>query len=280
MVTGYYPETIDELLTVLNRKEAHKIICGGSDLMVTKKIAPNMIFVNQIDALREIKEDRTIVSIGAACVYREMIHSPIIPKILQEAMKQIASPAIRNVGSIGGNICNASPAGDTLPVLYAMDAIIVKASMDIEGKICRTRVPISDFILGIRQIALAQNEAVVAIEIPKASFENMTYAQFKKLGGRETSAISKLSFAGLMRIENEKILDVRLAFGSVGVTTIRNKEAENEMLQLGVDELPNKKKEIIAMYDKLITPIDDQRSTANYRKKVCLNLLEDFLTLG
>jgi CO/xanthine dehydrogenase FAD-binding subunit len=277
MVKGYYPKSLHEALKLLTMKETHMLICGGSDIMVTKKTAPNMIFINQIENLKDIKEDNEMISIGACCVYRQILTTPSVPKILHDAINQIASPAIRNVGTMGGNICNASPAGDTLPILYAMDATIVKASINEDGTLKKTRLPIADFILGIRKIDLAQNEMVIAIEIEKKAYENMTVSYFKKVGGREASAISKLSFVGLKKIENNSIQDVRIAFGSVGITTLRSKKGEKLLLGLGLDELDTKKDEILEFYKNLINPIDDQRSTATYRKKVCLNLLEDFL---
>ncbi|WP_058484969.1 FAD binding domain-containing protein [Defluviitalea phaphyphila] len=278
MVKGYYPKTINEVLEILSMEEEHMLICGGSDLMVTKKFAQNMIFINQIEELKEIKEDSNKIYIGAGCVYKEMIDNEIIPEVLREAIKHIASPAIRNIASIGGNICNASPAGDTLPVLYAMDAIIVKAFINKDGNLYITRVPICDFILGVRKIALEKNEMVIAIEIDKESYKNMTYSYYKKVGGRKSSAISKLSFVGLMKIENNIIKDVKMAFGAVGPTALRSREGEKILIGTKISDIEEKKEAVINFYDKLIIPIDDQRSTAKYRKKACLNLLNDFIT--
>jgi len=278
MVKGYYPKTIKETLRILNTVNDHSIICGGSDLMVTKKFDSNIIFINQIEELKEIKEESNTISIGAACVYKDMINSEIIPDILKNAMVQIASPAIRNVGSIGGNICNASPAGDTLPVLYALDATIVIASITESEKIKIKRLPISEFILGVRKINLAKNEIVTAIEIDKNSYNNLTKSYYEKVGGRKASAISKLSFVGLIKVNKDIIEDIKIAFGAVGPTSVRNRDGEKLLIGTSLSELENKKKEVLDFYEQLITPIDDQRSTAVYRKKVCLNLLDDFIT--
>lgn len=279
MVEGYYPTSLPETLELLITKNNHMLVSGGTDIMVVRKSAPNMIFINKVPELKEIKVSKDTISIGAGCVYADLLHDDRIPEILRTAMSQIAAPAIRSAGTIGGNICNASPAGDTLPVLYALSAVIVKASMKEDGTIAYDRMPIEEFILGIRKIALAPEELVVSIEIEKAAYTNTSKTYYQKVGARNAQAISKLSFAGLLKVENEKITDIRIAFGSIGITVLRKAELEQEIIGLTIKEFTEKKNEIVAAYATYIKPIDDQRSTAEYRKKVCLNLLADFVTL-
>lgn len=279
MVGGYYPTSLSETLELLKTKSNHMLVSGGTDIMVVRKSAQNMIFINKVPELKEIKASVETISIGSGCVYADLLHDERIPEILRTAMSQIAAPAIRSAGTIGGNICNASPAGDTLPVLYALSAVIVKASMKEDGTIAYAKVPIAEFILGIRKIALQPEEIVVSIEIDKAAYTKATKTYYQKVGARNAQAISKLSFVGLMKVENEKIADIRISFGSIGITVLRKMELEKEITGLTIQELAEKKNEIIAAYAAYIKPIDDQRSTAEYRKKVCLNLLADFLTL-
>lgn len=277
MVKGFYPATVSEALVIRREYPDSLLVSGGSDVMVVKKTAPGVLFLNQIQEIKEVVRTEEVLRIGAGSTYAELLAKEEVPEVLKQAMRKIASPAIRNVGTVAGNICNASPAGDTLPVLYAMDAVVVKACLGDNGVVKESRVPIQEFILGIRKIALQPQEIVTAIEIPVSSFEGMTKNYYQKVGAREAEAISKLSFVGLYRVENQIITDVRIAFGSVGITVVRVPELEQKITGLHIDELKANKAAILADYDAILHPIDDQRSTAVYRKKVCMNLLDDFL---
>ena len=279
MVNAYYPKTIKEALQIRKQSSDSMVVAGGSDVMVIKKDAEDVIFSNQIEELQSISKKKDRLRIGAGTTYVNLIAHQDVPEILKKAMRKIASPAIRNIGTVAGNVCNASPAGDTLPVLYALDAMIIKASLDECGEIKETALPIQEFIQGIRKINLEKDEIVTAIELPTIAYENMTKSYHEKVGAREAEAISKLSFAGLMKFQEDILTDIRMAFGSVGITTVRRKEIEEQLVGLTKDELNQSKKDIIAQFAEILHPIDDQRSTAVYRKKVCLNLLEDFLTV-
>lgn len=269
-MVSYYPKTLLEALHLKGEHSNVKPYAGGSDLMVLHKEDDRYLFLNQLSELKVIKEEEESIFIGAGLTYSEMLESSIIPAILKEAIRGIAAPAIRNVGTMGGNICNASPAGDTLPVLYALGASVKLLSENKNPRI----LPIERFILGIRKTALADNELLEGIIIPKKNFSNVYY---KKIGARNAQAISKLSFVGLCNIEEGKIEDIRIAFGSVGVTVVRDKELENKCIGKTVSELTTNVSRVLEEYDSIIKPIDDQRSTALYRKKVCMNLLEDFI---
>ena len=272
MVNGYYPKTLSDALVIRKEHPESLLVAGGSDVMVVKKTAEHAIFLNQIAELKKVTKTENLLQIGAGATYVELLNSEEIPEVLKEAIRKIASPAIRNVGTLIGNVCNASPAGDTLPILYAFDAVVVKNSWEA-GEV---RVPINEFILGIRKVNLKPDEMVTAIEIPCSSYTNkQTY--YQKVGAREAEAISKLSFVGLCETENGVVTDLRVAFGSVGITVVRKKELEEELTGLSLSDLPEKINHVIDEYDAVLHPIDDQRSTAAYRKKVCLNLLRDFL---
>jgi len=277
MVNAFYPKTLKEALAA--RKETagkSLIVCGGSDVMVVHKTAENVIFVNQIEELQKVDFNGGVLTIGAAAVYSELLKNDLIPSILKDAMSQIASPAIRNVGTVAGNICNASPAGDTLPVLYALNARIVVSSLDDAGEISSKEIPIKDFILGIRKITLNDNEMVSAIKIDEKEYAGYS-TYYQKVGARQSEAISKASFAALGKVEASIIKDVKIAFGSVGITVARFPEYEKEIIGFTVEELKSKKDAIVEQIMSRVNPIDDQRSTADYRKTVCKNLLSDFL---
>jgi CO/xanthine dehydrogenase FAD-binding subunit len=269
-MVSYYPKTLLEALHLKGEYINVKPYAGGSDLMVLNNEGISYLFLNQLSELKEIKEEEESIFIGAGLTYSELLESSIVPTILKEAISGIAAPAIRNVGTMGGNICNASPAGDTLPVLYALGASVKLLSESNKPRI----LPIDTFILGIRKTALTDNELLEGIIIPKKNFSNVYY---KKVGARNAQAISKISFVGLCNIEEGKVEEIRIAFGSVGVTVVRDKEFEKKWIGKKVSELITNVSLVLKDYDSIIKPIDDQRSTAFYRKKVCMNLLEDFI---
>lgn len=235
------------------------------------KFNKDLLYIGNLKELKEIKESDDNLEIGAACTLSALLRSKEVPEVLKEAIRQIASPAIRNMGTIGGNICNASPAGDTLPVLYALDAKLKLTSENSSREVC-----IKDFILGPRKILLEKNEILENIIIPKAEF-NKTY--YEKVGARKASAISKLSFVGLAEIENEKIKEIRISIGSVAPKVVRIKEAEDILIGINMNDLESKMEEVKKIYSKEIVPISDQRSTATYRKAVALRLIQYFLNI-
>lgn len=276
MVEGYTPKDFKEALTLLKDKELI-IYAGGTDLMVRyknnssllPKFNSNLLFIGYIDELKSIDDTDDTIIVGAAATLSELLRNDETPEILKTAIRSIASPAIRNIATIGGNICNGSPAGDTLPILYALEAKCRITSL--RGS---REIPIEDFILGPRKIDIKKDELLEKIMIPKINFDKEVY---EKVGARKASAISKLSFVALKKISDNKIQDIRIAFGAVGPTVVKSKEIEKILIGKEINKINEVIQEVLERYSKLITPIDDQRSTAIYRKTVSLRLLEDFL---
>ena len=267
-MVGYYPVNLLEALKDVKEHEDMIIVSGGTDVMVSGKRSEHMMFLNGVEELKNICEEDGLLRIGAECTYSEMINDSRIPEILKTVMKQIASPAVRSSGTLSGNICNASPAGDSLPVLYALSAIVVSKYLNDSGEVVTEKFPIEKFILGIRKIALKKEALVTEIEIPIESYSNVSKMYYEKVGARKSEAISKLSFVGLIKTDKEKIIDARIAFGSVSIKVVRKSEIEKKIIGLTLDQLDNKKEEFIEEYSEFITPIDDQRSTnvVNLRK--------------
>lgn len=274
----YYPTTLSEALKYMKENSPMVIVSGGTDVMVAGKKGEHMIFLNQVEELKNVNKEDGILKIGAECTYAEMLNNEKIPEVLKKPMRKIASPAVRSSGTLSGNICNASPAGDSLPVLYALNAVIVTQYLNDNYEVETEKLPIEEFILGIRKIALRKEAIVTGIEIPVDNYRNISKLSYEKVGARRSEAISKLSFMGILKVDEEKIYDVRIVFGSVSIKTVRRTEIEKKMVGLTLEELDDKKGEFIKAYSEFINPIDDQRSTASYRKKVCLNLLNDFLS--
>lgn len=275
MVITYRPKSLIEALEAMVFTE-YIVFAGGTDLMVKRKqwagLLPAfdkpVIFISDLDELKQIKLEKGYIYIGAACTFASLIESPLIPDFYKQVFMQIASPAVRNIATIGGNICNSSPAGDSLPLLYAMDANLV-----IENSCRRFEMPIIDFITGPGRNILTNSELVTAIKLPILSFEKTYY---KKISPRKSNALSKISFVALANMENDIYKDIRIAFGSVAPTIIRSLDIEEEIITMSIQgDLDIK--QVIRDYETLIKPIDDQRSTAFYRKEVCKRLLLDFM---
>ena len=278
-IIAYRFDSLDQTLSQLN-KENCAIIAGGTDVMVLHKsrrgvppkIPKPIVFIDHLSELKRVYQNHKDLHIGACCTYSELLENPFIPIALKNAIKTIAAPAIRNRGTLGGNICNASPAGDTLPLLYVYNAKLLLRS--IKGD---RIVAISDFIQGVRRVQRDYNEILAEIILPSISEEG-AYVFFEKVGNRNADAIAKVGFAGYIRINGAVIEDVRFAFGAVGPTMVRSFDIEKKLLGKTIPLAGADIAQVVAAFDKIIKPIDDQRSTALYRKTVALNLLRYFLS--
>lgn len=275
MVNHYLPNNKLEALKILNEHDCY-IMAGGTDLMVQKhrsnQILPNfdkdVLYVSNLEELNYIKEDKDNIYIGASTKYVDLLNSSIIPTMLKDVIKEIASPNIRNMATLVGNIANASPAGDSLVPLYVMNAKVKLESLNSNRE-----VNVSDFILGVRKIDRKKEELITEVIIPKTKLKYM----WKKVGSRKAETISKLSFLGAYEISNGVITDLRIAFGSVATTVIRNRQIEQKYIGKDVNYLLERINEILNSYKELLKPIDDHRSSKDYRYKVSINLLEAFI---
>ncbi len=276
MVKTSIPKNLAEALSVLS-KEKYRLVAGGTDMLVQNrnratlpiKYKDNVMYIANLEELFGITEDEETIYIGACEPLEAILENDLTPKLLKETILEMASPAIRHTGTLGGNIGNASPAGDSLVPLYLLNAVI-----EVKSETETRRLRIQDFIQGVRKIDLADNELITKIIISKTEF---TKAYFKKVGPRLSDAISKLSFAGAITFDNDIILDLRFAFGAVNITVVRRPEIECLYIRKTKEELKASVNEIVEAYSKFIRPIDDQRSNKEYRKKVSINLLKSFI---
>jgi len=276
MVKSFHPGSLEEAVA-LRASEGALPFAGGTDLMVRYRYESSavpdfpapVLFLGHLKELRSIRRMDHGVSVGAAVTLSEVLESELIPAILKEAAATIAAPGIRNAATMAGNICNASPAGDTICALYALDAGVKLTSPKAERV-----VPISRFITGPGKTQLHRDELLTEIIIPdfKESFH-----YFRKVGTRRANALSKLSIAAAVRITDETVEDIRIAVGAVAPTVVRSLELEKQMQGMKRSELLGRAEDIFSAYGDMIRPIDDQRSTARYRKQVALNLLRYFL---
>ncbi|NOY23924.1 MAG: molybdopterin dehydrogenase [Acidobacteria bacterium] len=276
MVKSYHPETLEEALKIL--VETHCIpYAGGTDLMVRYRQGPGLVpnfdrpvmFIGHFPELTAISEKNGEFSIGACVPYRDIIRHPHTPEILRQACSLIGAPAIQNLGTMGGNICNASPAGDTLPPLSVLDATLTLRSVSGERK-----VSFLSFFTGPGKSILRDDELLTCIHFRLPHF---TVEGYRKVGTRKANALSKIAFAGFMLKEKDMLSDVRIALGAVAPTIVRSRELENRLIGQPVAELAELMPDLLKSYGKLIQPITDQRSDANYRKTVSLRLIKNFV---
>ncbi|MEI0699135.1 FAD binding domain-containing protein [Brachyspira intermedia] len=252
------------------------IFAGGTDLMVEHLRGSNLIakfdkpilFINDIDELKGIKEDENNIIIGALTTFDEIIKSDLTPQVLKDSASGIAGPPIRNIATIGGNICNASPSADSLPSLYAMDAILV-----LKSKNSQREVKIKDFITGVSKTILKNDEILTHIIIPKKDYK---YSFYRKIGTRKANALSKLAICALVCKENDKYR-FKISFCTLGITITRDESIEEKYIVSDVNEWKNNIKSIQEAYSSILNPRNSARSTALYRKKCALNLIEYFL---
>lgn len=277
MVKHHIPQTLKEALKVLNAYDCY-IMAGGTDLMVMKHqksgLLPNfdkdICYVSNIKELNYIREDEKGLHVGASTKLVDIEENILVPDLLKQIIGEIASPNIRNMATMAGNVANASPAGDSIVGLFLLDAQIVLESVDGERVL-----PIEEFVLGVRKINRKKNEMIKEIFIPHHDDLN-TY--WKKVGSRAAETISKVTFAGGYELDEEgKIKDLRMALGSVNITAVRRCDIEQKYIGMTVEELHNNVDNIVKEMSKHITPITDQRSTKAYRFKVATNILKDFI---
>jgi CO/xanthine dehydrogenase FAD-binding subunit len=211
-----------------------------------------------LDALRGIRLERGLLRIGALATYTDLIHSRLVCRripMLVMAAKEVGGVQVQNRGTIGGNVANASPAGDTLPVLSAASATVI-----LESAAGTRSVGFDDFYRGYRKTVRRPDEIVTAVEIPE--IDGVQW--FRKVGTRAAQAISKVVMAAV-RAEIP-----RIAIGSVAPTVVRARGAETALANGGSIE------DAVSALERDIAPIDDVRSTAAYRRRVAENLLRRF----
>lgn len=224
----YKPQSISSLLDAMEEAgEEGKIIAGGTDVVVKLRegalSSKALIDVSALKDLQFIREVEGKVQIGAGTTFSDIEEHPMFEGRLQglrEGAMEVGSPQIRNAGTIGGNICNASPAADIVPPLLALNAKVV-----LQSKQGLRRMNLEDFFLGKGKVDLAPSEFLYYIE-----FEQMNQTQglgFQKLGPRKALAISKICTGVFIDIGKDFIInDIRIANGSLGPNSLREREVE------------------------------------------------------
>jgi CO/xanthine dehydrogenase FAD-binding subunit len=270
------PTTLTEACAILaEHAEGLKIIAGGTDLMVLMNArlldAPRLLDIWRVEELRGIRDEGGSIRIGALTTYTQLIRSPLIAAhvpALVDASRTVGAIQIQNRGTIGGNIVNASPAGDTLPVLAAFDS-----ELEIVSSRGTRRVLFNEFYTGYRRTVLEADEMVLAVIVPKLKEGERAF--FQKVGTRRAQAISKVVLSARAEVAGGRIETISIGIGSVAPTVIRATDTERWLAgSLLTDELIEQARRWAA---REVMPITDLRSTEHYRRSVTGNVLAKFL---
>jgi CO/xanthine dehydrogenase FAD-binding subunit len=271
------PRSPREALRLLAEHRDALPIAGGTDLMVSWNAGAlaGRTFLD-VSLLREwgrIRKAGDAALVGALASHTDLLRHPLVRRrlpLLAEACATVGGVQIQNRGTLGGNIANASPAGDTFPPLAVYEAVVVAVSL--RG---RREIAFADVFTGPKRTRLAPGELIEAVRIPLPQ-RPPTRQVFRKVGTRAAQAISKTVAAGLLWLKRDgTVEELRFALGSVAPTVRRLRSSE--AFVRGQRLTPAVVREAVSLVARDVSPIDDIRSTAEYRLAVSRNLLLRFL---
>ena len=261
------PATIDECVALLTAQPDAKLIAGGTDVGVEANLRhhrwPLLISLEAIPELRLFAETAEQVTIGAGLSLTDLLlHWTSAPAALAQCLLPFASPTIRNRATLGGNLGNASPIGDSAPLLLAMNATVETSG--------RRRIPLHEFFTGYRKTALTPGEFITFIHIPKPFSPHL---RFFKVSKRRMDDISTLSAAFALTLDQDQCVeDARLAFGGVADRPLRALDAEQALMGQPWNLQTIAKAQ--AVLARTLHPLGDHRGSAAYRLAVAQSLLE------
>lgn len=259
------PETTAEALDTLAAHPGARVLAGGTDLMVEvnggRSRPSDVVALRRVAELRGWTRSDDSVVLRAGLTYREMAQpalADLVPALAQAA-RTVGSPQIRNAGTIGGNLATASPAGDTLPVLAALDARVT-----VRGRNGARTLALDELVTGPKRSQLAADELVTEVRVPVARGPQ----EFLKVGTRNAMVISVCNVALVVDREARR---VGCGLGAVGPVVIRPRDAEAWLAERvdwesGRPDGPGVAEEFGARVAAAASPIDDHRSTAEYRR--------------
>jgi len=276
-MTVLRPRDAAEAVSLCAEHPSARPLAGGTDYMVLWNMGglngQSVLDLSGVQGWRGIRKTVTGLSIGALATHAELRDDPAVRRefpLLAQAASVVGAEQIQNRGTLGGNIANASPAGDTFPALAVYEATVVAVSRKGQRSI-----PFCEVFAGVKKTNLEPGELISSIELPYLS--RRPYRQlYRKVGTRAAMSISKTVAAGLLWLAPERsVRELRFALGSMAPTVRRLKAAEE--LVKGKRLSPEVAAEACESMRKDVSPIDDVRSTAQYRLHVSQNLLSDFL---
>ncbi len=272
MANVFLPVSLKEVFDILSGEPEAVLYAGGTDLFIRFPLGKGdkrpLVCLDTIDELKGVADLGNEVRIGACTTHSVLAADRLIGEhfsLLARAARHIGAPAVRNMGTIGGNICTASPAGDTLPPLYIYDA---EVELWRAGR--KRRLPLSGFITGPGQTVRESGEVLAAVYIRKD--HGYTICHFEKVGQRKAMTISIASFAFAAGFsEDGSIEEARCAFGSVAPTVRRMEAVDKCLTGRYVDK--EALRQAAALVRDGVSPISDVRGSKEYRKTVAGNLV-------
>jgi CO/xanthine dehydrogenase FAD-binding subunit len=272
MTEVFLPHTLDDLWEILEKESSPAIYAGGTDLLVKLREGmsspPALVCIERIEELRGVREQDGEVFVGACTTHSQIEEDPVINDrfpVLTKSVRVLASPPIRHMGTLGGNIVTASPAGDTLPALH-----VLGAEVEIRSREDSKRIPVRDFIQGPGAVNLNTGEVVYGVWLKENPSWNVHH--YEKLGRRKAQACAVASMAALVDLSQEGTINaIRLAWGSVGPTVTLAPDVETALIgrALCLDVLQSMRPQV----ERAVSPIDDIRASASYRRVVAGALL-------
>ncbi|SAL18898.1 FAD-binding molybdopterin dehydrogenase [Caballeronia telluris] len=270
--TFHAPATLAEFARLRAAHPNARILAGSTDLglWVTKQFRDlgDVLFIGNVDELKTIAHDAQSLTIGAAASLEDAYAALAAdyPE-LAELWTRFASLPIRNAGTLGGNVANGSPIGDSMPALIALDAQVVLQHAD------KTRtLPLDAFYLGYQKTALAAGEFVAAIRVPRPSAD-LRFRTYK-VSKRYDQDISAVCAAFAVRLSGSRVTGARIAFGGMAATPKRAPAAEAALIDREWGEASVR--EAMAALDADFQPLTDMRASSAYRSKVARNVLWRF----
>ena len=268
MVNGYKPTTLQEAVEIKSRTDAIPY-AGGTDLMVKNIPGAVYLFLNDIDELKQITQDDEYIRIGAAVTFTQALADDLIPPLMKEAISRIAAPAIRNAGTFGGNLGNASDKADSVLAGFALDARVRLVSVGGE----RT-IPFDDFCVRRGVTNIGDDELIAEILLPKEKCALPYY--YKKIGGRNALAISRAAIGGVYSVKDGVIDRFTAAFIGGGDVCRRFEDIEAAIIGKTAEEVKANAEAYVKMYADSLT-FTRGRVSAEYRRTVITNLLRDYI---
>jgi CO/xanthine dehydrogenase FAD-binding subunit len=281
MTETFRPSTLEE---ALEARAVHGAIpfAGGTDLMVKLRRGAGVpagfdrpvLFLDRVAELATLRDDGHALEIGAMVTLARLAADPRVPRPLADVARSMAGPGIRTVATAGGNVCNASPAADLLPFLCAHNARARLISRE-----SRRTLPVEELVTGPGATCLAPAELLAALVVPAWK---PTVSSWRKAGTRRANALTKVSLFACADADAATVHRARIALGAVAPTVVRLREVERLLEGAAVGDLAAIAREAAEACDAAVRPIDDQRSTAEYRRRAARALVEQFIltTLG
>ncbi|MEM0470483.1 MAG: xanthine dehydrogenase family protein subunit M [Desulfurococcaceae archaeon] len=272
----YKALSVEDAVKFLAERRDVKVLAGGTDLvldMKTGRYRPKYVVdISGISSLKYIRDTGESLHVGALTTIQELLDSSIVAEktpLLRLVAREFAYWQIRNMATIGGNLCNASPAADTAPSLLVYEAVVKAVS--IRGE---RFIPITDFFLGPRQIALAPDELLVEVIVPYRKLGKAGFA-YTKIGRRRGHDMSVVAVAVALKLEDGVISDVRIALNSVAPKPVRAYTVERALV--GKKPTLEVFEEASKLVVKDISPITDVRAPAEYRLYLSKLLVRELL---